>query len=1133
MRNFTLFLLAVCFALTAGATPKGPRKDVKLPAVMMQRLQQFTSNQRKQPQRFNVQQQHAKDTRAMRALHQRSSFTDRAVKRVLAPRRAGIIDQQPAGDYKLYERNGDSYVGTMFGVYENPCVGGLCEVVFGQDDKVYLKNIISQVALPGWIEGTRSGSTITFTLPQTVHSIDGDDYYAMLMAYDADDMTYYGVDGEQTLTLSYDAATGSISSNDDLSTGLLVVGLADMDGYWTGYADWTFTMTEITDEPVEAPEELQTEQFIVKADGFSGCVANVGFLGSDVYVQGIFPDMPEAWVKGTINGDKAVFKNGQFLGADFENLRVQYLISATAESTYVEDPEWGDYTETVYYLSDEDITFDYDAATKTFTGTNLFVVNAGRQEVSYADIYENCVIEPFVEVAATPMAPSDVTLYEEGYDSYAMGFGWGVIEFNQYCNDEDGNYILPDKLSYQLWIRVNGKEMPLVLHTYDYMNLEEDGMTEIPYTYSDNWDIMAEDAYHYAYYYVVGPEAYGVQAIYRGQGEEHRSEIVWADTYDLGSEVQPEAATPEYPDVDPADVGGSIGYGSYTGNENRVTFGEWKPQTYDVAIRLQDEAVVGKYIEDVTFNLRTLNGVSNLKVWLSSQLREEDGQNVPDLVSVDVDMPAKAGNVTVKLPKPYIIPEEGVYVGYSFTLSADAYSMQNNPVTIVDVVKPFGLYIHSTACFLKWLELSELVGGSACINVTLGGSQVKKNAVATIAGDKTYVLSGSDITVNVPFVNHGSEGIRSLDFEYTFNGVTSNQHVDLSSPVSGFFGLTYDHALALPAVSQMGTFDLSVKVLKVNGVDNEEETVAEATTPVFVLNTLPRHRSLLEEYTGLWCGWCPRGFVALELLKEQYPDDYVCVSYHNGDPMEIAYDFPSPIAGYPSAWVDRGMEVDPYSGLEEDGFHVIDVLQWRNAMFGMADLDVKATLADDNSTVDVVADVNFPFSDDAVDCSLEYILVEDGLTGEDWEQANYYSGGADGEMGGFEEKESYVSGLVFNDVAVMQSEMGGIEGSIPTSVTADQPVQHQYSFDLEMAMNTSWEPIIQDYTKLYVVALLIDNATGIVSNAIKVPVTSGTVGIENVNRQVAHSQAIYDLMGRRVVAPQKGIYIVNGRKVVK
>ena len=45
MRKFTLFLLAVCFALTAGAAPKGPRKDVKLPAAVMQRLQQRTGAQ--------------------------------------------------------------------------------------------------------------------------------------------------------------------------------------------------------------------------------------------------------------------------------------------------------------------------------------------------------------------------------------------------------------------------------------------------------------------------------------------------------------------------------------------------------------------------------------------------------------------------------------------------------------------------------------------------------------------------------------------------------------------------------------------------------------------------------------------------------------------------------------------------------------------------------------------------------------------------------------------------------------------------------------------------------------------------------------------------------------------------------
>ena len=1135
MRKFTSFLLAACFAVTAMATQKGQQREVKLPAAKMEQLQKFTSKHHQQAKRFNAQKQQAADMRMLRAQGKQSVLPRMAWQK--APRKAGAITTQPAGEYKIYERNGDAYVGTMFGVYYNQCLGGLCEVVFGTGGKVYLKNVISQIVCPGWIEGTLSGSTITFTLPQNIYPMDEtDNYYATLMAFNADDMTYYGVEGTQTLTLNYDAETGVISSGDDLATGDLVVGLADVDGYWTGYADWNFSMSPVTDEPLEAPAGMTTEMFLVSADGFPGCIANVGFQGDDVYVQGIYPSMPEAWVKGTISGGKAVFKNKQFLGADYANGFVEYLVAVTAESTYVEDPEWGDYTETYYYISDEDITFDYDADTQTFTGTNLFVVNGGLQEVNYANIYENCVIKPFTEVAATPMVPDEVYLYEEGYNYYTEGWGWGIIEFNQYCNDEDGNYILPDKLSYQLWVRVNGEARPLTLHSYDYRNLPQDEMDEVPYNFSDGWDISAQDAYHYAYYYVVGPEAYGVQAIYRGAGEERRSEIAWASAYDLGSELQPMAATPEYVEPDPTDVGGTITYGTYTGNESRTTFGEWKPQTYDVAILLQDDAIVGTHIDEIILNLRTVRGLSNLKVWLSSQLREENGVNVPDLISVDVEMPKRTGNVTVKLDRPYVIPEEGVYVGYSFDVAEGATS-QNMPVTIVDEVKPNGFYIHSTACFLKWLEISELVGGSACINVTLGGSKVKLNAVAPVTGEKTYVLTNTDIAVNVPFVNHGSEGIKSLDFDYTFNGTTTSQHVDLSTAVSGFFGQPYSYALTLPAVSERGTYDLTVTVTKVNGVDNEDDATV-ATTPIFVLNTLPKHRALLEEYTGTWCGWCPRGFVALELLKEQYPDDFVCVSYHNSDPMEITYDFPSVVEGFPSAWVDRGLEVDPYYGIDySSDFGVLDVLQMRSAQFGTAELAVEATLAEDNSTVDVNASVTFPFTDDATDFSLEYILVEDGLTGEgsDWAQSNYYAGGGSGNMHGFESMESPAPGLVFNDVVVMLSEMGGIAESVPTSVIADVPVSHSYSFDLEWAVNTNWDPIIQDYSQLYVVALLIDNATGIVANAVKVPVTSATVGIENVKTQTVAAQQIYDLMGRKWSNGQmpKGLYIVNGRKVVK
>ena len=39
-------------------------------------------------------------------------------------------------------------------------------------------------------------------------------------------------------------------------------------------------------------------------------------------------------------------------------------------------------------------------------------------------------------------------------------------------------------------------------------------------------------------------------------------------------------------------------------------------------------------------------------------------------------------------------------------------------------------------------------------------------------------------------------------------------------------------------------------------------------------------------------------------------------------------------------------------------------------------------------------------------------------------------------------------------------------------------------------------------------------------------------GIQNVQRTATDSQAIFDLQGRRIAQPGKGLYIVNGKKVV-
>jgi hypothetical protein len=42
----------------------------------------------------------------------------------------------------------------------------------------------------------------------------------------------------------------------------------------------------------------------------------------------------------------------------------------------------------------------------------------------------------------------------------------------------------------------------------------------------------------------------------------------------------------------------------------------------------------------------------------------------------------------------------------------------------------------------------------------------------------------------------------------------------------------------------------------------------------------------------------------------------------------------------------------------------------------------------------------------------------------------------------------------------------------------------------------------------------------------------GSTGIDNSEFTIQNSEFIYDLMGRRVENPAKGVYIVNGKKVV-
>lgn len=74
--------------------------------------------------------------------------------------------------------------------------------------------------------------------------------------------------------------------------------------------------------------------------------------------------------------------------------------------------------------------------------------------------------------------------------------------------------------------------------------------------------------------------------------------------------------------------------------------------------------------------------------------------------------------------------------------------------------------------------------------------------------------------------------------------------------------------------STVGTQTLTLTAETFNGAPNGDSRKT-ATGTVVVMPFMPVTRPLIEEYTGLGCGWCPRGYIAMEEMAEKYGADFV------------------------------------------------------------------------------------------------------------------------------------------------------------------------------------------------------------------------------------------------------------------
>lgn len=486
-----------------------------------------------------------------------------------------VIDETPAGTPKMYARSGDGFMLVYGYILPHDPNGQILNTVMADDNKtIYIQDPVSSAIAETWVKGTVEDSKISVPTGQyimyepsegygailaagklTEVEDDGDIYLTYVMDETVTDITFnIADDGSVKLDDKYSFTFDASDPEGEVNPEYIVTVFWDDDKSWAGYADYNTAYTPFDDVTNSIPEAVVFSDWKLSSVNVDSekpvtTFVSVGIEGDKMYITGLYRDMPEAVVAGTITDGKVTLESNQYLGIS-DIVYLTYFVGGTYSVETFPDPDFGDYNE-VTNVATESIVFNYDADAKTLTAPDnaALYINAGRANVDTGEgisqfaSYFGPSLSEFHEVAATPATP-EILEFGDYFDDY------GCIGISMYIPtvDTEGNDININKLYYVIYTRVDGEEEEFVFYPDEYVGLEEmniDEMTEVPYTMQiegyDGVDIRygGEDVF----FYTTLPDAYGVKSVYKGGGEVHESPVFWLETAGVNNVLTNGAAT--------------------------------------------------------------------------------------------------------------------------------------------------------------------------------------------------------------------------------------------------------------------------------------------------------------------------------------------------------------------------------------------------------------------------------------------------------------------------------------------------------------------------------------------------------------------------------------------------------------
>ena len=540
----------------------------------------------------------------------------------------------------------------------------------------------------------------------------------------------------------------------------------------------------------------------------------------------------------------------------------------------------------------------------------------------------------------------------------------------------------------------------------------------------------------------------------------------------------------------------------------------------------------------LNFDRSTFAG-KKVKVWIGES--KKNPENVVEVVVPDDDN----YDLEVEFKEPFLVPEYGAYMGYSFDIEEDgAFHLFSAFVDADYNVIP----TESESLQMKfgdggWYYYGDEYGPLYAL-FRLKSKDATKNSVMPYYFYEIFGTPNEKLDMGLAFLNESGHKMTDFDYKITIDGETIKEgNYTPEEPVLaksiGYMPLT----LTFPKEEGWHSFDFEIS--KVNGQPNTcERTVADSCR-LFTVAESSHRKSLVYYFENVNHGLSPMVLVADKKLKELYGDDYIPLGLHISDSMSVGntkslflYYYNNPV----SMTIDRRYcYLIPYgSYVIEDGEYKLPFTNDKAMDAALArtsegDVKLTASFVDEEKTaISYSFTTTFNYDRDRNPYSYSVYLVHDDMKGEGdgWDMYNLVSGEYsifNDDFKDFLEADKSVKGLEYDNVVIdcTSFPLFGIDLDKKGSIVKGKEYTVSGTFELE------GNPLVQDKDKLRLVVEILNGANGSVMNA-DMAVPTVATGINTAITDKTATRSIYNANGMRLNGMQKGLNIIemqNGKRV--